>query len=90
MPLSTDMPTAFVTVAEQRSVSRAAEVLGIALLPDYLCDAALTDGRLEAVLPAWAPQTVFGTVIHALVPPERWRLARTRALVAFLEQALAR
>jgi DNA-binding transcriptional LysR family regulator len=62
--------------------------LGIALLPRYLCDDALADGRLVHVLPAWTPQTKFGTVITAVATPERMRSARNQALLAFLRQPL--
>ena len=61
--------------------------LGIALLPRYLCDDALADGRLVHVLPAWTPQTKFGTVITAVATPERMRSARNQALLAFLREA---
>jgi DNA-binding transcriptional LysR family regulator len=50
--------------------------LGIALLPQYLCDDALADGRLIHVLPAWIPQTKFGTHIIAVATPERMRITR--------------
>ena len=63
--------------------------LGIALLPGYLCDDALADGRLVRVLPAWTPQTKFGTSITAVATPERMRIARNRALLAFLRERLA-
>lgn len=63
--------------------------LGIALLPGYLCDDALGDGRLVRVLPAWTPQTKFGTCITAVATPERMRIARNRALLAFLRERLA-
>ena len=61
--------------------------LGIALLPRYLCDDALADDRLVHVLPAWTPQTKFGTVITAVATPERMRSARNQALLAFLREA---
>jgi DNA-binding transcriptional LysR family regulator len=60
--------------------------LGIGLLPDYLCADALEDGRLLQVLPGWTPQTRFGNQITALVPPERLRLPRNRALLQFLHE----
>ncbi|MDE2566150.1 MAG: LysR family transcriptional regulator [Burkholderiales bacterium] len=63
--------------------------LGIGLLPDYLCTAALAEGRLQRVLPAWTPLTPYGTRITAFAPPERLRLARNRALLDFLVRALA-
>ena len=62
--------------------------LGIALLPGYLCSAALGDGRLVRVLPAWTPQTSFGTRIIAFAPPERMRVRRNQVLLAFLRQQL--
>lgn len=60
--------------------------LGLALLPDYLCADALTDGRLVHVLPGWTPQTKFGSLITAVATTERMRLPRNRALVDFLRE----
>ncbi len=60
--------------------------LGLALLPRYLCEDALADGRLVAVLEAWTPETRFGTHITAVATPERLRLARIQALLAFVRQ----
>ncbi len=62
--------------------------LGIALLPRYLCDEGLADGRLRQLLPAWTPQTKFGTRITAVATPERMRISRNQALLAFLRQQL--
>lgn len=62
--------------------------LGIAMLPGYLCDEALADGRLVRVLPAWTPLTQFGPRILAVVSPERARIARNQALLEFLRQRL--
>ena len=45
--------------------------LGIALLPDYLCQDELASGRLLRVLPLWTPQTKFGSHIMAIGAPER-------------------
>ncbi|WP_395054984.1 LysR family transcriptional regulator [Polaromonas sp.] len=58
--------------------------LGIALLPDYLCDQALKEGLLVQVLPGWKPQTKFGSHITAVVAPERMLLSRNRVLLDFL------
>jgi DNA-binding transcriptional LysR family regulator len=58
--------------------------LGIALLPSYVCDEALRDGRLQRVLAGYVPITKFGTHITAVTTPERLRFARNQALVAFL------
>jgi DNA-binding transcriptional LysR family regulator len=60
--------------------------LGIAMLPDYLCQDALADGRLQRVLPGWAPQTKFGSLISAVSTAERLRLPRNQVLLAFLRQ----
>lgn len=62
--------------------------LGIAMLPDFLCEDSLADGRLLRVLPGWAPQTKFGTLISAVATPERMRLPRNQVLLAFLRQQL--
>jgi DNA-binding transcriptional LysR family regulator len=63
--------------------------LGVAMLPDFLCDDAITDGRLERVLPKWVPQTRYGTQITAAGTPERMRLSRNRALLDFLRLQFA-
>lgn len=60
--------------------------LGIAMLPDYLCQDGLADGRLQRVLPGWAPQTKFGSLISAVTTAERMRLPRNQVLLAFLRQ----
>jgi DNA-binding transcriptional LysR family regulator len=59
--------------------------LGIALLPDYVCEVALKDGQLVQVLPIWKPQTRFGSHITAVVAPERMLLSRNRVLLDFLK-----
>jgi DNA-binding transcriptional LysR family regulator len=58
--------------------------LGIAMLPDYLCDQALQSGQLVRVLSAWRPQTKFGAHITAVMAPERIQLSRNRMLLDFL------
>jgi DNA-binding transcriptional LysR family regulator len=63
--------------------------LGIAMLPDYLCQAGLIDGRLVRVLPGWVPQTKFGSLITAVSTAERMRLPRNQVLLSFLQQQLA-
>ena len=62
--------------------------LGVALLPDYLCQDALRSGEVERVLDAWTPWTRFGQGITAVVAGDRLRVARNRALLDFLEEAL--
>ena len=61
--------------------------MGIALLPDYLCQDELASGRLLHVLPMWTPQTKFGSHIMAIGTPERMALARNRLLIAFLRDS---
>lgn len=63
--------------------------LGIATLPDYLCQAGLLEGRLVRVLPGWTPQTKFGSLITAVSTAERMRLSRNQILLSFLRQQLA-
>ena len=58
--------------------------LGVGLLPDFLCAEALADGRLQRLMPGWTPQTRFGNLITALLPPERLRMSRNRELLEFL------
>jgi DNA-binding transcriptional LysR family regulator len=62
--------------------------LGIALLPGYVCDEAVAEGRLEQVLPNWTPEPRFGARVFAVAAPERLRLTRNRALLDFLRQRL--
>lgn len=76
-------------VNNPESVAQAAFAgLGIALLPRYLCDEELADGRLVQVLPAWTPHTKFGSGIVAVAAPERLRLKRNQALLTFLRLRL--
>lgn len=62
--------------------------LGIALLPGYLCEAEIKQGTLVPLLSAWTPRTKFGFGISAVVTPERMRLKRNQALLAFLRERL--
>jgi DNA-binding transcriptional LysR family regulator len=71
------------------AVTAAAQAgLGLALLPGYLCEPALTEGRLVHVLERWTPLTRYGTQVTLLATPERMRIARIRALATFLQQRL--
>lgn len=63
--------------------------LGLALLPDFLCEDAVADGRLVKVLARWTPITRYGTQVTLLATPERMRHARIRALASFVKQRLA-
>ena len=62
--------------------------MGIALLPDYLCEQAIDQGSLVKVLTLWTPQTKFGTHIVALCPPERKKISRNQALIEYLQRIL--
>ena len=62
--------------------------LGIALLPDYLCETSLRDGSLVRVLPGWTPLTKFGSQIVALITPERMNFSRNKVLLDFLLAAM--
>jgi DNA-binding transcriptional LysR family regulator len=54
---------------------------GICLLPDYMCDAELADGRLVLVLPGWAPRAA---VVHAVFPSRRGMAPAVRRFLDFL------
>ena len=62
--------------------------LGIALLPAYVCEPALTEGRLVQVLERWTPVTKFGNQITAVATPDRMRIVRNQALLEFLKDRL--
>lgn len=55
--------------------------LGIAVLPAFIAEAALREGRLERVLPAWRLGTLTA---WACMPSRRHVAASTRALMDFL------
>jgi DNA-binding transcriptional LysR family regulator len=61
--------------------------LGVAILPDFIVETALADGRLEAVLPEW---TLPVGGLHLLTPPGRLRPKRVEALATFLSRRLAK
>jgi len=63
--------------------------LGIALLPDYLCEDAIRSGVLVKVLTGWTAKTKFGTQVVALSTPERMKFTRNQALLDYLKLALA-
>ncbi|NKJ42243.1 LysR family transcriptional regulator [Novosphingobium sp. SG720] len=62
---------------------RAAAVddLGVALLPDHVCAAALADGRLVHVLPEWRAQT---GIVHLVFTTRRGLPPAVRALIDYL------
>ncbi|MGN5373739.1 LysR family transcriptional regulator [Sphingomonas hankookensis] len=61
--------------------------LGIARLPDFLVDADIATGRLEAVLPDWSSG---GVALHLLTPPGTLRPARVEALIEYLSERFRR
>jgi DNA-binding transcriptional LysR family regulator len=63
---------------------RAAESgLGVALLPDFIAQEAISSGRLTPILTNWVP-TDAG--IYAIYPERRYLPAKVRTLVDFLSQ----
>lgn len=60
--------------------------LGLALLPQHCCHAALADGRLRTVLPGWKPEPAD---LHALYPSRAGVPPSVKALVAFLRERFA-
>ncbi|MCM8731750.1 LysR family transcriptional regulator [Hephaestia sp. GCM10023244] len=55
--------------------------LGIARLPDFIVDADIAAGTLEAILPDWRPPPI---ALHLMTPPSPLRPARVEALIDFL------
>ncbi len=67
---------------ESVSLMKAAEVgLGIVCLPETITAQAVTEGRLERVLPAWTAGRVMTTI---LTPYKRAQLPAVRAVIDFL------
>ncbi|KST59009.1 LysR family transcriptional regulator [Methylobacterium sp. GXS13] len=60
--------------------------LGLALQPDFMIWDDLEAGRLERVLPGWAPPPI---ALHLVTPPGDPRPARITALIGYLSQRLA-
>jgi DNA-binding transcriptional LysR family regulator len=54
---------------------------GICVLPDYMCDEELADGRLAVVLAGWAPPPA---VVHAVFPSRRGMAPAVRRFLDFL------
>ncbi len=59
---------------------------GIAILPTYLCGAALARGALLPVLPGHEPITPFGRHVYACYPASRVQLSRLRVVLQALER----
>ncbi len=60
--------------------------LGIGVLPDFIVQAALDDGRLVKVLKAWS---LPASALHWVTPPGDPRPARVEVLGAFLSERLS-
>lgn len=67
-------------------LSFAAAGLGVALLPDFVCAAAIARGELVALLPGWSAKGPFGDAIWAL-RPERRALPKVAAFIDFMARA---
>jgi DNA-binding transcriptional LysR family regulator len=55
--------------------------MAMSVLPDYMCSRDIREGRLEEVLPGWAPQAA---VIHAVFPSRRGLVPAVRRFLDFL------
>lgn len=62
--------------------------MGIALVPLYVCEAALEQGRLVRILQEWSPTTKFGDRVFAIAPRDRLRLLRNKSFLEFLKVRL--
>jgi DNA-binding transcriptional LysR family regulator len=85
MPVSIPLPAAALATTHLDTLLAAAVAgLGIAGLPSFVAAAALRDGRLERVLPAWRGVSL---ALYVAMPTRRHVPARTRAFVDFLVEA---
>jgi DNA-binding transcriptional LysR family regulator len=57
------------------------EGTGMCVLPDYMCHRDIREGKLEEVLPGWAPPTA---IIHAVFPSRRGLVPAVRRFLDFL------
>ncbi|NUS70677.1 MAG: LysR family transcriptional regulator [Ensifer adhaerens] len=63
----------------------AIEGMGVALLPDHICERAFRAGVLAPVLPEWTSNDV---VVHLVFPSRQGMLPATRALIDYLAENL--
>lgn len=59
---------------------------GVGLVPDYLCQEELAQGRLVALLPGWAPAPA---ILHAVFPSRRGLAPATRRFLDFLGEQVS-
>lgn len=59
--------------------------MGVAVLPDFIVDAAVGAGALVPILTGWR---TIRPALHLLTPPSPLRPARVEALLAFLAKRL--
>ena len=67
------------------ALAAARQGLGIALLPESVCCAALRDHTLEAILPQWSPPQ---GIVHCVYPSRRGILPAVRVLIDWLAEKL--
>jgi DNA-binding transcriptional LysR family regulator len=60
--------------------------VGLGILPEFIVQQALADGRLEIVLPEW---TSSGGSVHWLTPPGGRRPKRVEVLGDFFQRRLS-
>lgn len=58
---------------------------GIAIVPDFIIDAAIGRGDVVTILPGWSPPAI---ALHLVTPPGRLRPRRVDALLTYLTDAL--
>ncbi len=61
--------------------------VGVAVIPDYMCDDDLQSGRLALALPGWAPPPA---IVHAVFPSRRGLVPAVRQFLDFLGEHLPR
>jgi DNA-binding transcriptional LysR family regulator len=65
--------------------SSAEKGLGVALLPESVCCAALNSGSLEVILPEWSPPQ---GIVHCVYPSRRGVLPAVRVLIDWLAEKM--
>ncbi|WP_428063570.1 LysR substrate-binding domain-containing protein [Brevundimonas sp.] len=81
------MDTRFRADNGQMLLAAAKAGLGVVLVPRFMVQDTLADGRLEVVLPAYTHE---GADLQLFLPAARSGIARVRALVNFLTERIAR